>query len=101
MLHLRIDAEEIGKKFASEVKGIEKDALKHLGLLQSIDSKKHMDSEGNIAYLVNYAHKTGSSLQYVQYRFRAISDRRIQAILSDFTPDESIKHNPHVALLRI
>ena len=73
MLHLRIDAEEIGKKFASEMKGIEKDALKHLGLLQSIDSKKHMDSEGDKNFSVNHTYNTGASRMYIQYCFGTIS----------------------------
>ena len=44
--HLKIDAEDITDKFKEEVKGIQNGAVQHLGFLQSLDSKKHMDSEG-------------------------------------------------------
>ena len=44
--HLKIDAEDIREKFKQEIMMIEQQAMQHVGFLRSVDSKRHMDSEG-------------------------------------------------------
>ena len=48
MQHLKIDAEGIRSKFKEEIEMIQKGASQHMSFLQSLDSKRHMDTEGTI-----------------------------------------------------
>ena len=48
MQHLKIDAEGIRSKFKEEIEMIQKGASQHMSFLQSLDSKRHMDTEGII-----------------------------------------------------
>ena len=57
MQHLKVDAEDIREKFGKEIVMIKDGALQHVGFLQSIDSKRHMDSEG-----LSYVLKLGSKV---------------------------------------
>ena len=46
--HLKVDAEDIREKFKNEICMIKNGAMQHLSFLQSLDSKRHMDTEGTI-----------------------------------------------------
>lgn len=46
MQHLKIDAEDIRDRFKDEIGKIQTGAMQNINFLQSLTSKRHMDSEG-------------------------------------------------------